>query len=510
LAAPGALVEVSGTLRSDGSLDATRIEVERSAGEMRNVPHFELEGTVEKLPGTANLVGDWVVSGRTIHVSSATLILPGANAISVGTFVEIEGSLRPDNSFDASSVEVERVEGTPRPSLSLFGRIDSLPATTGLIGDWVVSGRAIHVASTTQLITNHRPLTVGSFVKVTGNLLADGSIDAQTIQVKRSDSTGRLTNFFELFGLVETKPSGLIGDWRISGLVVHTTSATHFAPSDKVLAVGSRVKVVGRLRTDGTLDADAIVVQGDIDDSRDFVTTHYDDFLGRDADDSGRDFWIRNIDQCGSDDRCRQAMRVNTSAAFFLSIEFQQTGYLIERLYVASFGRLPRLAEFLADARTISEGVIVNQPGWQQKLDANTQAFIDDWVHHPAFVAAFGAMSNAQYVDALIARTGITLSNADRNALIDGLNNGTLSRAQVLRQIVDNKSFREREFNRAFVLMQYFGYLRRDPDDAPDGDMSGFNFWLNKLNKFNGNFANAEMVRAFLESAEYRNRFAHK
>jgi hypothetical protein len=58
--------------------------------------------------------------------------------------------------------------------------------------------------------------------------------------------------------------------------------------------------------------------------------------------------------------------------------------------------------------------------------------------------------------------------------------------------------------------MQYFGYLRRDPDDAPDGDMSGFNFWLNKLNKFNGNFANAEMVRAFLESAEYRNRFAHK
>lgn len=64
------------------------------------------------------------------------------------------------------------------------------------------------------------------------------------------------------------------------------------------------------------------------------------------------------------------------------------------------------------------------------------------------------------------------------------------------------------EFNRAFVLMQYFGYLRRNPNDSPDGDYTGYDFWLTKLNQFNGNYANAEMVKAFITSAEYRKRFA--
>ncbi len=90
------------------------------------------------------------------------------------------------------------------------------------------------------------------------------------------------------------------------------------------------------------------------------------------------------------------------------------------------------------------------------------------------------------------------------------MTNGTLSRAQALGQIVDNRAFQDKEFNRAFVLMQYFGYLRRNPDDAPDGDMQGYNFWLEKLNRFNGNFINAEMVKAFLRSGEYRQRFGHK
>jgi len=63
------------------------------------------------------------------------------------------------------------------------------------------------------------------------------------------------------------------------------------------------------------------------------------------------------------------------------------------------------------------------------------------------------------------------------------------------------------EFNRAFVLMQYFGYLRRNPNDAPDSNFDGYNFWLNKLNTFNGNFAQAEMVKAFIAADEYRRRF---
>ncbi len=81
-------------------------------------------------------------------------------------------------------------------------------------------------------------------------------------------------------------------------------------------------------------------------------------------------------------------------------------------------------------------------------------------------------------------------------------------RASVLRSVAEDVDLKNAEFNKAFVLMQYFGYLRRNPNDAPDADFSGYNFWLGKLNQFNGNFVNAEMVKAFITSIEYRRRFA--
>jgi len=80
-------------------------------------------------------------------------------------------------------------------------------------------------------------------------------------------------------------------------------------------------------------------------------------------------------------------------------------------------------------------------------------------------------------------------------------------RASVLRSVAEDADLRTAEFNKAFVLMQYFGYLQRNPDEAPDTDFAGYNFWLNKLNQFNGNFVQAELVKAFITSAEYRQRF---
>ena len=73
--------------------------------------------------------------------------------------------------------------------------------------------------------------------------------------------------------------------------------------------------------------------------------------------------------------------------------------------------------------------------------------------------------------------------------------------------MTEHSVFSQKEFNSAFVLMQYFGYLRRNPNDGPDNNLDGFNFWLTKLNKHNGNFVTAEMVKAFLSSTEYRQRF---
>ena len=77
----------------------------------------------------------------------------------------------------------------------------------------------------------------------------------------------------------------------------------------------------------------------------------------------------------------------------------------------------------------------------------------------------------------------------------------------MLLKVADDSDFKAREFNPAFVLMEYIGYLRRSPNDPPDSDFSGYDFWLAKLNEFGGDYRHAEMVRAFLVSTEYRQRF---
>ena len=124
------------------------------------------------------------------------------------------------------------------------------------------------------------------------------------------------------------------------------------------------------------------------------------------------------------------------------------------------------------------------------------------WPERDGFKARYDSLTNAQYVDALNANTGNSLTQSERDALVNALNAGTQTRAGVLRSIAENEEFGRKEFSAAFVLMQYFGYLRRDPDTA------GYQFWLNKLNQFDGDFRRAEMVKAFITSGEYRVRFA--
>jgi len=161
---------------------------------------------------------------------------------------------------------------------------------------------------------------------------------------------------------------------------------------------------------------------------------------------------------------------------------------------------------FLADTRQIGEGVEVGVGDWPQKLEANKVAFFNEFVTRTQFTTLYGAMNNALYVDALNTNTGGVLLPAQRDELVNNLNGATLTRAQVLRAVADTQALKN-EFNKAFVLLQYFGYLRRDPDASPDNNFDGFNFWLSKLNQFNGNFIQAEMVKAFIQSIEYADRF---
>ena len=129
------------------------------------------------------------------------------------------------------------------------------------------------------------------------------------------------------------------------------------------------------------------------------------------------------------------------------------------------------------------------------------------------FTTAFQTtLTPTQFVDMLFANAGVTPSATDRNAAIGEFGaatntTDTAARGRALRRVAENSTLNQQEFNRAFVLMQFLGYLRRNPNGAPDSDYSGYDFWLTKLNQFNGNFVNAEMVKAFITSGEYRQRF---
>lgn len=245
-----------------------------------------------------------------------------------------------------------------------------------------------------------------------------------------------------------------------------------------------------------------------------FVRQNYLDFLNREPDSSGLNFWSAVLAECGEDSACLVAKRTNVSAAFFLSIEFQETGYLVYRSYKAAYGNLSgtpvpvRLNQFLPDTQQLGRGVVVGAPSWQQQLESNKQAFVADFVGRPEFFAQFpGGTTPEQYVDQLNANTGNSLTAPERDNLVNGLKNGTEVRATVLRKIAENSAYARQESNRAFVLIQYFGYLRRNPNDAPDSGFGGNNFWLNKLDQFNGDYVKAEMVKAFISSGEYKQRF---
>ena len=264
-----------------------------------------------------------------------------------------------------------------------------------------------------------------------------------------------------------------------------------------------------------------------IDGSQFFVAQHYRDFLGREADAGGLAFWTSGIETCGTNQQCRANKRIDTSAAFFLSIEFQETGFLVHKMYKAAYGeadssaiinnvptpiKVPvvRMEEFFPDSQRIGQDVIVGTPGWPQRLAANKEAFALEFVQRARFTTAFpSTMTPTAFVQKLNTNAGNVLDAGEQQALVNELNgnNTAAGRASVLRKVAEDADLGAIEKNKAFVLMQYFGYMRRNPNGFPDTDHSGYNFWLQKLNDNGGDYHRAQMVLAFLDSFEYRDRF---
>ena len=218
-----------------------------------------------------------------------------------------------------------------------------------------------------------------------------------------------------------------------------------------------------------------------------FVRQHYIDFLGREPDPAGFQGWQNIINNCPAGDT--SCDRIHVSGNFFQSPEFQQRGYFVYRFYPVAFGRKPDYAEFIPDLARVS-GFLSDA-----QLEAAKVAFVNDFITRPGFTATYNALSNTQYVDTLLATAGIT--HVARDFWIAALGNGTRTRAQVLREIAESTQVYDKYYNQAFVVMQYFGYLRRDPD-------ASYLNWIQELNT-TGNSRN--MINGFVNSLEYRFRF---
>jgi hypothetical protein len=225
-----------------------------------------------------------------------------------------------------------------------------------------------------------------------------------------------------------------------------------------------------------------------IDDNDFFIQQHYIDFLGRFPEPAGFQGWLNILSNCpAGDTRCD---RIEVSSAFYRSPEFQERGYFVYKFYTTSLGRFPRYEEFGPDVRRIN--------GFQtpEQLEANKAAFANDFTQRADFKSIYDSITDpAAYVDKLLTTAGVTLPQ--RNQLISDLQNGRKTRAQVLREVAESSEVSNKYFNQAFVVMQYFGYLRRNPDIL-------YLNWIETLNR-TGDYRT--MINGFVNSLEYRNRF---
>lgn len=232
-----------------------------------------------------------------------------------------------------------------------------------------------------------------------------------------------------------------------------------------------------------------------IDDVTFFVTQQYLDFLDRVPDSGGLAYWSSQITNCQSNSQCIQQKRAEVAAAFFFSTEFQLTAFFDNRVYQVAYARAPTYPEFLSDISLLGLGS-------GGDLAANRRNFLEAFTQSANFLGIYGVLQNPDYVDALLTKAQISLTPAERTSLVTGLNIGTETRGSVLGKLADNEAFQQAQFNSGFVLLEYFGYLRRFPDDV------GFAFWLDKLNQpGGGNATILDMIKVFITSDEYRQRF---
>ena len=228
-----------------------------------------------------------------------------------------------------------------------------------------------------------------------------------------------------------------------------------------------------------------------------FVEQHYIDFLGRNPEPAGLQGWRNVLNNCppsGKDAQGNFCDRIEVSAGFFRSPEFQARGYFIYRFF-SSVGKIPIYPEFTPDFAKVS-GFLSDA-----QLEANKAAFVTEFMARPVFQTKYSSTFNnpTAYVDALLTTVGLP-THPSRQSWINTLTatNNATTRGNVLRALVESSQVYDKYYNEAFVIMQYFGYLRRTADGS-------YVQWIDTMNQTNGDYR--IMINGFLNSVEYRKRF---
>lgn len=328
-----------------------------------------------------------------------------------------------------------------------------------------------------------------------GSLTGTVSVDYSTVNATASEASDFTTASGRLiFGPSETSKTFLL--LLTDDLIVEDNENLNLVLSNPSgAALGTRGNAVFTITDNDTVQP----TTNPADQSQFFVRQQYLDFLNRDSDPGGLAFWMNEIDSCGADQLCIHERRIRVSAAFFIESEFQETGFFIDRFYKATLGRFPLYVEFMRDRTRLIAG---------SSLPAERDAYAIDFVQRAEFISKYPlSQSAADFVDALLAEVN-SVSHLDlsskRTELINEYNAAgtqTSGRARAVVKLIEYPEYRQAEFNPAFVLAQYFGYLRRDPDPG------GYIFWLDVLNNGVPNNYRA-MVCGFITSAEYQERFS--
>jgi uncharacterized protein (TIGR03118 family) len=617
--------------------------------------------------GGALLIGNFGEGNPSIHAyNPSTGAFLGTLQDESGNGIEIDElwALQFGNGGNGGDVNtLYFTAGTAEEEHGLFGKLNPTTATATSLIQFATDNFSVDEAG------GHVDFTVVR----TGDTSATASVNFNTLDESQAGHASQKSDYEIALGTITFNPGETSKTFRI--LIVDDK----FVEGDETINLalsnpkGSGVGLGSPNTAEVTiLDNDeSAPTTNPVDDTAFFVRQHYLDFLAREPDSSGYAFWQNDINSCGSDAQCREVHRIHVSAAFFLSIEFQQSGLAAYLTHRAAFGANASgspaavlYGNFERDLQALNAGVVFGQPGADAQIEANKVAYFSEFVTRPEFVSKYpSTLTNDQYVDNLLASANLspsdftvnltnsqevpptnptttggarrpnsygtghfvvngagtamtmtaTVNNIDftgsqtsdtndnvtnahihagasvapgvngpvvwgfigtpfndnnpndavvtpfgsgvganvsgkwdapegngttfgaqldnirngrayvnfhtsqfgggeirgdfpasqsfRDSLVAGLNGATLTRAMVLRQVSEFAFLKTREMNAAFVTMEYFGYLRRDPDT------SGFNYWLGKLNDFGGDFIQSEMVKAFISSSEYRQRF---